>query len=375
MGKNKRLFLTFLVLITAVFAGFNNVKAADICKYSLNGFMDIKYAHSQWILIRPADSQIVGDYKTVFNVDETDWKKRYEVNFPQEKDFNSCPYICKVQKENDDEIRYGFAMKTEDCDDYKWGYYTGRSKVHYTAISATEFDIFSKIKTNYFNDDKLKEYVNSMTPESYATNPNGSWNTNYLSVYLANKIYPQIKEAYFPDEEQIPEFIKTFISGLLSENSERITELFKEKLEADKNSGALSQEDYDRILAQLDGLDWGDGTGHSGGGGGDTGLGSEVHNPVDETDCYSILGESMTQLVKTILTFLRFLGPALVIVFTIIEFVKAVFDPEVTVSKPLGRLIKRLIAAAALFFLPSLILPLFSYLHITLSETCMNFLS
>ena len=231
-------------------------------------------------------------------------------------------------------------------------------------------DIESNIKNNYFNENALRDIVKEMNNSEVLKNGN----IDSITTEIATRIITKVSNKYF-NKKEVPTFLKTYIEGKVSENKDLIKSFLDTEMEQAHDSGQVTDEAYNQYTETSDQL----GNIYSAQNElynnlENTTYGSTVKEPVSETDCNSILGADMTELVKNILNFLRFLGPALVIIFTIIEFVGAVFSADASLTKPLGRLIRRLIAAALLFFLPSLIIPLFNYLHITMSDTCMNFL-
>ena len=81
-----------------------------------------------------------------------------------------------------------------------------------------------------------------------------------------------------------------------------------------------------------------------------------VIKPSDKTDCRSILDSEVRKLLNNILKTIQYAGPILVTVFTIIDLIKASVTGDAgELKKVYQKLIKRLIAAVLLFFVPTLV--------------------
>lgn len=80
---------------------------------------------------------------------------------------------------------------------------------------------------------------------------------------------------------------------------------------------------------------------------------------------------SVAWLVNEILNYLKIIGPFLVLILSSIEFVKAILmSDDESLSKAQKNLITRLILAAALFVLPTLISVILNVFGITSNEIC-----
>ena len=97
---------------------------------------------------------------------------------------------------------------------------------------------------------------------------------------------------------------------------------------------------------------------------------TKPHGVNDEpVDCGMLPAEVQT-LLKNILTLIKYAGPILVIVFTIIDLIKASVSGEAEeLKKVSSRFVKRIIAAALLFFIPIIINIIFDFFEIT-SPNC-----
>ena len=77
---------------------------------------------------------------------------------------------------------------------------------------------------------------------------------------------------------------------------------------------------------------------------------------IEDNSCNSILGPEMIDFLQMILNWVRIIAPTLVIVLSSIDFAGAMLkDDKDALSKATSRLVKRLIIAAALFFVPTII--------------------
>lgn len=85
--------------------------------------------------------------------------------------------------------------------------------------------------------------------------------------------------------------------------------------------------------------------------------------------CEAILSKDVQTVLKNILNFVKYFGPILVMAFTILDLIKAAVSGEAGEPKKISiKFIKRLIAAALLFFLPMLVNLLFRIFNINISD-------
>jgi len=91
------------------------------------------------------------------------------------------------------------------------------------------------------------------------------------------------------------------------------------------------------------------------------------------SECKSLLG-GLTPVVENILRTVQYAGPVLVGIFTIIDFVKAATsdDSANLTKKNSKKFVKRLVAAALLFFIPLLVNLIFGLVGITAPNSCLN---
>ena len=96
-----------------------------------------------------------------------------------------------------------------------------------------------------------------------------------------------------------------------------------------------------------------------------------------EQDCSGLLGDpndenSVAWLINEILNYLKVIGPFLILILSSIEFVRAILtSDDESLAKAQKNLISRLILAAALFLLPTLISVILNVFGITSNEICM----
>ncbi len=96
-----------------------------------------------------------------------------------------------------------------------------------------------------------------------------------------------------------------------------------------------------------------------------------VSGDKDDT-CTGILTAEMTKVVKNILTFIQYLGPVLIILFTSFDFIKASLSGDQSeLKKASSRFVKRLIAAVLLFFISIIVSVLFDLAGITVPDDCL----
>ena len=91
------------------------------------------------------------------------------------------------------------------------------------------------------------------------------------------------------------------------------------------------------------------------------------------SDCKSMLGPVVTEDVNKVLKYIQYLGPILVTVLGILDFIKAVASgSSETFNGAWKKLLKRLIVALLLFFVVILVKFIFHVFGITAPDTCLN---
>lgn len=90
-------------------------------------------------------------------------------------------------------------------------------------------------------------------------------------------------------------------------------------------------------------------------------------------DCNSLLGPNLTKVVQNIFNTIKFAGPILVGVFTMMDFLKAVSaGSQEEIKKSSQKFIKRVAAAIVLFFVPTICEILFGFANITAPPLCLD---
>lgn len=91
------------------------------------------------------------------------------------------------------------------------------------------------------------------------------------------------------------------------------------------------------------------------------------------SDCKSMLGPVVTEDVNKVLKYIQYLGPILVTVLGILDFIKAVASgSSETFNGAWKKLLKRLIVALLLFFVVILVKFIFHVFGITAPDTCLK---
>ena len=94
-----------------------------------------------------------------------------------------------------------------------------------------------------------------------------------------------------------------------------------------------------------------------------SGANSLLGNPEDE--------ESVAWLLQQILNFIKVIGPILVVVLSSIDFIQVIVkSDDEAMGKAKKKLIKRLVLAALLFFIPTLVQVILDLFGFTTDPTC-----
>lgn len=255
-------------------------------------------------------------------------------------------------------------------------------KTDMTKLS-NSYNIIDDIEKNVLSGDSLQEIYDSMnvtdqnrtTRNSLAqlsgdTEKEDGTKIKTLRDYFRDKALIKIQDKYFYGNT-VPDFIVTYIQSWAEKNVDEVKENVQKEADEALQNGDMTEQQHETVTNNIQTSDFTNEKEINY----DTTYGNTVKDPTTDVNCSSILTKDLTILVKNVINFVRFLGPLLVIVFTIIEFAGAIFSADVSITKPLGRLIRRLIAAALLFFLPFLIFPLFDFLHITMAKECFSILN
>lgn len=180
-----------------------------------------------------------------------------------------------------------------------------------------------------------------------------------------------VSKYYFGTKSIMPLYIDNYLKNLenhitlqnttaYNEFREEILEEIDEKVEA----GDMSEEEAEELKEKLsENLYEALGSPSISGG----------LNVSDEDTCTGLLGDAMTKIVKNIFKLIQYAAPVLVAVLTIVDFLKASLsgDPA-DVKKASDKLMKRLVAAILLFFIPIICGILLDVGGITVPDNCIR---
>lgn len=227
-----------------------------------------------------------------------------------------------------------------------------------------------KNDTSIFND--VKKY---METNAYATINANSVKNDSLSNILSYRVDGYLKENYKFDTYFEPPFVQDYVNNFaahMNAENDQTFNNFKTRLsgeiDAAVSNGTMSKSEADKAKADLnkttaDSSSYGSGPIISPGIPG----GSE-----NLDDCEGMLGD-LTPIVNNLLTFIQYLGPILVAVLTIVDFIKAVASGDAgDMKKAANRLMKRIVVAILLFFIPLICKTVFGIVGITVPNDCIK---
>lgn len=190
---------------------------------------------------------------------------------------------------------------------------------------------------------------------------------SYIKSYIKSKY--QLGTTY-----EFPAFIEHYLDNLpidlTSSKTQEATEKAKDRVDAviDKRieQGTISEEEGAKLKKDLK----------------DRELSDMYKSPIKgsytvdvdrDSDCNGLLGPDMSKIVKNLFTFVQYLGPVLIAVFSIMDFIKAsVAGDEGQLKKAGERLGKRIVCGILLFFVPLICSILLDFGGITLTDTCIE---
>ena len=196
--------------------------------------------------------------------------------------------------------------------------------------------------------------------------------TKLISLVIS-KTKEYIKNTYFKDKYVFPEFLSNYIDNIDSYLSKGPTEEYQKFIEN------LNKETDQKVSAGEISSDEATKRKEKTSKSYEENLGVEFNTSEvpsipssDDDSCTGILTADMTIVVKNILKFIQYLGPVLVIVFTVFDFVKAALSGDQgELKKASSRFSKRLVAAILLFFIPIIVSLLFNLTGITVPDDCL----
>lgn len=149
----------------------------------------------------------------------------------------------------------------------------------------------------------------------------------------------------------------------------RYQRVLSNKLNSAKNGGKITEAEYQKEKEEIDNLkketdkaleEWEKYRSN-------INIGEEI----EETDCKGLLGDELLDDISLVLTWIRIAVPILVIILGTTDFAKAVLsDDQQELKKATGRFAKRCIIAVAIFFIPSIIMYLLSFIDKIYDVSC-----
>lgn len=222
------------------------------------------------------------------------------------------------------------------------------------AMATSEFSAGdAELAKKYYDDliSLLNQTGKDLANAGIATNVNGEgfYMGSCSSLQSAyKKIKGSVESAYFVAESYYSQIIGKFNAALSKSDNPSQFDNDKQILGEIGNSISNSKSEWAEYLDQIN-------------------LGTEL---VDAT-CEGILGPDLLDDISTILTYIRIAVPILVIVLGSIDFAKAVLSDEQQELKKSGsRFIKRCIIAILIFFVPTLIMYLISFVDKIADVSC-----
>lgn len=213
----------------------------------------------------------------------------------------------------------------------------------------------------------MNEYIrsafNGVTFEEYKKN-------NNVEDIVKEKALKQVKTKYsFDTTYETPKFVENYVNNFRNQNIDleaeynRIQEMASKQLEEAKKQETITEEEQKEVERKLS-LSYSEALGA---------VGVLPVKPSTGTDCNSVLGSEMSEIVNNLFTFIQYLGPILVVVLTAVDMLKAALSGEQDdMKKATNKFSKRLIAAVLLFFVPLLCNIIFQVTGVTVPDSCIG---
>ena len=97
----------------------------------------------------------------------------------------------------------------------------------------------------------------------------------------------------------------------------------------------------------------------------------DIGKKVDDESCEGLLGQDLLDDISTVFTWIKITVPILLILLGSIDFGKAVLsDDQQELKKATSKFIKRCIIAVAIFFIPTIIMYLISFIDKIADVSC-----
>lgn len=267
--------------------------------------------------------------------------------------------------------RSGAGLSQELCLDSTKKLKGDKTYCHKKSNMGTSFKDNSKLiytmdkQINTYFDKYTTEKINSVTCENLADSTGYSVDPNKLDGVL-DEVANDFSHNFLYDNK-LPEFMKNgayknkykdFGVKIKAKAKTCATQL-KKKAEQDLQAGKISQEEYnnitsdedldDQIQDKLDDLDQNINEGVN-----PSNPSEEV--PIVDANCETLLGDKITEYLKTGLTYLQIGGIILAIILGMLDFVGAMLSGEAdALKKAQKKLVVRIAMAAALLLIPALL--------------------
>lgn len=201
-------------------------------------------------------------------------------------------------------------------------------------------------------------------------------NTN-LKNLLIQKTTNFVKTTYTQNGYYVfPQFLTNYINNLdqnietskipgAEEAFEDFQEDIKEEVQQEVEDGTISEEEAEVIIDVIQEQPWASVKGDLGGG--------DFKDPSTGTDCEALLTPSFAKVLNNILTFVQYLGPVLVGIFSLLDYLKVVFSGDQDeIKKVSKKFMKRVVAAILLFMIPIIVNLVFSLTGVIPPQNCFN---
>ncbi len=200
------------------------------------------------------------------------------------------------------------------------------------------------------------------------------YNKGDLDAAIRAALTTRVKEAYdIGTTYEMPPFVENYIknveikksTGELEVDNYRALQVeYKKYVDEKVESGEITQEQAESEKEFIEKQDFKVIVNQS--------ISSGINTEIREgDDCNAVFGPALTKVINSLFTFVQYLGPVLVAVLSIADFVKAALsgDPG-DMKKASNKLAKRTVAAILLFFIPIICGILFELGGLTVPETC-----
>lgn len=279
-----------------------------------------------------------------------------------------------------------YSTMEEGTERYKYLDSLGITGTHYGEnLCKVNLAKFNEISTNYYN--KLPDTLDALYTLSKADYVEGNSEkvTQLYNEYkkLVTETQNSLSQLKLVDNENGDGFwpgkcnnsllkdYKTLISKIKIglNNAENASKEISKKIEEAKNSQKITEEEYNKAKNEAEKLaeniaeaktEW------------ENYLTSiKMGNKITDQTCEGLLGNDLLDDISTVLTWIRIAVPIIVILLGSLDFSRAVLsDDQQELKKAGSRFVKRCIIAVAIFFVPSIIMYLLSFIDKIYDVSC-----